>query len=930
MATDPEADSLAAAHRRDRACDRFEKAWLAGNRPSLAEAVAAAPEADRAGLFADLVRLEVHYRRRGGEDSRPADYAGRFPEYVGAVAAAFAATTPFEPPPPEPPRPPGRFAAGEVVAGRYRIVARVGAGGMGEVYRADDLELGGPVALKFLPPARTADPEWVARLKQEVAVARRVTHENVCRVHDLGDAAGQPFLVMEYVDGRSLADLRRLVRRFDPEQVTNYARQLCDGLAAVHDRGLLHRDLKPANVLIDADGRLLLADFGLAAAAADVGADEAGAGTVAYMAPEQLAAVGVSARSDLFALGLILFELATGERPFPGTTRADLARQYAAGPPRPSTLAPGLDPALDAVVVRCLAADPHRRPALAAEVKAALPPLSPRKTADRGGSGRLRPAVAVGLFVAALVGLLAHAWAADHTMAYRRLPPAKSRASLRDTAAGIAGNLDPTKRPPPVDEDSGFDWDLERVHDVARHAPAGWDRDQDGRSPLVYFWYRASPIHHVPAAQVNAADPPLTTPGMVSVLLDPKGRLIEYHAVPGREPSAHLAPATREHWEGKLLAEAGLDRARFAPALLSRRPPCDSDDAWGLAASDAGLRADFAVCDGRPVYFRVWEPTAGGGPPKDRVEGQNVAAQGKRNMVASLAVVVVILATLAAVPLAVRNWRLGRADLRGAALVCGGYAAVTLVGWVSTSPHTTSLQAERVAVMTALGVAVFWAVLLAVCYLAVEPAMRRRWPERLASWNRLLAGRPADPLVGRDVLLGVVVGTVAAVPPKLAAAALGTYYLISPLYSPLPPDVSPGFFLSVLSVALIRTATVFVLLLLFGVLLRRDWAAVAAIALLAVPATLEPQATLPRESPVTLAAIAAGAAVLTAAAVRFGWLAALASMFTSTVLHIAPLTLTPQGWYAGTTVATAVVLVGLAVYGFVVSLGGQRIIPDEF
>lgn len=515
-------------------------------------------------------------------------------------------------------------------------------------------------------------------------------------------------------------------------------------------------------------------------------------------------------------------------------------------------------------------------------------------------------------------------------MAYRRLPPAKSRASLRDTAAGVAVSLDPINRPPPVDEDFGFDWDLDRVHDVAKHAPAGWDRDPAGRSPLVYFWYRASPIHHVPASQVNAADPPLTTPGMVSVLLDPDGRLIEYHAVPLREPSAPPMVATREHWEGKLLAAAGLDRARFAPGPLSRRPPCVADDAWGLAATDGPLRADFAVCDGRPVYFRVWEPTAGGRPPKDRVEGPNVAAQGARNLAASLAVVLVLLATLAAVPLAMRNWRLGRADLRGAALVCGGYAVVTLVGWVSTNPHTTSLQAERVAVMTALGVAVFWALLLAVCYLAVEPAMRRRWPERLASWNRLLAGRPADPLVGRDVLLGVAVGTVAAVPVKLASAALGTYYLISPLYSPLSPDVSPGFFLSVLSVSLLRTATVFVLLLLFGVLLRRDWAAVAAIALLAVPATLEPQATLPRDSLVTWAAIAAGGAVLTAAAVRFGWLAALASMFTSTVLHLTPLTLTPQAWYAGTTAATAAVLVGLAGFGFVVSLGGQRFIPDEF
>src|SRR5262249_25957969 len=144
-----------------------------------------------------------------------------------------------------------RFAPGQVLAGRWRIVAQLGRGGMGEFYRADDLTLGQAVALKFLPRGVAADPDRLARLRREVRVARQVSHVNVCRVYDIGEVDGQLFLTMEYIDGEDLARLLRRIGRLPEDKGVDLARQLCLALAAAHDKGLLHRDLKPHNFMID-------------------------------------------------------------------------------------------------------------------------------------------------------------------------------------------------------------------------------------------------------------------------------------------------------------------------------------------------------------------------------------------------------------------------------------------------------------------------------------------------------------------------------------------------------------------------------------------------------------------------------------------------------------------------------------------------------
>ena len=164
------------------------------------------------------------------------------------------------------PTPSHGFAPGSVIAGRYRLIAMLGRGGMGEVYRADDLTLDHPVALKFLPAGVAADADRLAQFHAELRIARQVSHKNVCRLYDLGDANGRRFLTMEYVDGEDLASLLRRIGRIPQDKAIDIARQLCAGLAAAHECGVLHRDLKPANVMIDGDGNVRVADFGLAIA----------------------------------------------------------------------------------------------------------------------------------------------------------------------------------------------------------------------------------------------------------------------------------------------------------------------------------------------------------------------------------------------------------------------------------------------------------------------------------------------------------------------------------------------------------------------------------------------------------------------------------------------------------------------------------------
>jgi tetratricopeptide (TPR) repeat protein len=255
------------------------------------------------------------------------------------------------------------IAPGDIFARRYRMISRIGRGGMGDVWRAEDLVLQTPVALKLIDARSEQARE---RILNEVRLARQITHPAVCRVFDVGEGDnGLAFYSMELVHGEDLAALLRRVGRLPSPKVIDIARQLCAGLAAAHDQGVLHRDLKPANILIDDQGVVRISDFGIA-----IPRDSAGqhklTGTPGYMAPEQMTeGTKLSERTDVYALGLVLYELLVGKHPYPpGRTTP---------PPPPSTMLAAVDPQLERLIMQAISADPMDRPASALEMAAQLP-----------------------------------------------------------------------------------------------------------------------------------------------------------------------------------------------------------------------------------------------------------------------------------------------------------------------------------------------------------------------------------------------------------------------------------------------------------------------------------------------------------------------------------------------------------------------------
>ena len=264
------------------------------------------------------------------------------------------------------------YAPGARIANRYEIVRMLGRGGMGIVFRAEDLRLGHPVALKFLTASLAGDPRRLQAFHNEVRLARQISHPNVCDVYDIGDTDGHLFLSMEYLEGQDLATLLRQRGALPEVDAVDLARQVCAGLAAVHARGVLHRDLKPANIMVTADGVARLMDFGIAMSGDAGELDGVAEGTPAYMAPEQLVERQVSVRSDIYALGLVLYELFTGRRLFDATTLEELTTQQASvGTRLPPDLA-AVSPRLREVVMACLERDPAKRPASAEAVAGML------------------------------------------------------------------------------------------------------------------------------------------------------------------------------------------------------------------------------------------------------------------------------------------------------------------------------------------------------------------------------------------------------------------------------------------------------------------------------------------------------------------------------------------------------------------------------
>jgi protein kinase-like protein len=748
----------------------------------------------------------------------------------------------------------GRFPAGTLVGGRYRVMALIGRGGMGEVYRAHDLILNQVVALKFLPAGTSANHEALVRLRNEVRIARQVSHPNVCRVYDIGVADGLHYLSMEYIDGENLASLLRRIGHLPHDKALEVTRRLCAGLAAAHDRGVLHRDFKPANIMIDARGQVRITDFGLAVLGEAPG--DICSGTPLYMAPEQMAGKEVTQRSDLYALGLVLYELFTGRRPFEARTAHDLAQARATSPaPVLSGHVKDIDPAVERVILRCLEADPRHRPSSAFAVAAALPggdPVaaalaagetpSPEMVAASGEREGFRPAVAVVCFLVLLAGLAALPFLGDKVH-----PAGLETVPFSSEVLEVKGGEMLRRLGWPAREGfrvaSGFHLDDNIFENAKSRGLRGGFKAHD--PPLVWFHYRELPAW-VPSliffgegslisGRISYSEPPDNSPGQALLFLDVTGKLLLLRVHPEEESAPSPAAPAAFDWN-RLLHEAGFDSSLLKP-VAPRIPPlvaCDAQMAWEGAAWAGGtipLRIEAASWRGRPVHFLIRSPYYTGTTILER-----------RPLAITVAWSVQHASFLSLLFLACwtarRNLRSASGDRAGAWRLFMVAFMVMFSAQLAGQSHVGGFL-ETSLLMMALAWASLAAAITWVTYLAIEPAVRRSHPRMLITWSRLLAGRLRDPLVASHILGALALEVMILLVEGYAVSLSGGVSMIGSTSVDSSVSRMDGFLPLLSDIGWHLVAHLFVALssilvwVLLARILHRDWAVFTALLVLA-------------------------------------------------------------------------------------------------
>ncbi|MEO8573312.1 MAG: serine/threonine-protein kinase [Pyrinomonadaceae bacterium] len=834
------------------------------------------------------------------------------------------------------------FVSGTVLANRYRIVALLGRGGMGAVYKAEDLKLAQTVALKFLPDNFQTDPAALERFHSEVRHARQVSHPNVCRVFDIGEIDGRHFISMEFVDGDDLSSLLTRVGRLSSERAVEISRQLCVGLEAIHNAGILHRDFKPANIIIDSKGKARITDFGIAGVEAEIANDPLRAGTPAYMSPEQISGKNVSAKSDIYALGLVLYEIFTGKPAFQSDSIPDLIRkQRTETPTNPSVFVKGIDPLVESVIAACIEKDPKDRPESALHVAMALPGGNPMQMALDAGKtptpemiaaspkkGALTPLVAATLLATVVLGIVFVTATSKGAFLHRMVPLEKSPEVLSQRSRELVEKFGYRV----VDSYSAFVNESGYVDFLRENdpAPERWQKLSTAQPAVTQFWYRSSPEPLVPVGnrKVTFSDPENTVPGMARLRLDTKGRLIFFGGVPPRidEPGG---TQTEFDWVG-VFKEAGFDLPTFERVEPQLTPPQAFDDRRAFSGhypdeSDIAIRVEAAAYRGKLVSLEIVEPWT-------VTPGQT---SHQSNSLPSLILLSIYFGVLVVSAwLAAKNIRQGRSDVKGAFRVAIFIFAARMIIWAFATHHVGSFS-EGTLLVSGLQAALYWAGMAGFIYLAFEPYLRRSAPERIISWTRLLAGAWRDPLVGRDILIGGAAAMVISVVMILLTYVFPTwqgrpmYFLIvisgqgpgSAIFT--GPGGFPDMFLDKVTESLLGAFIFMFLLLFFSLLLRRKWLGTAAVCLLAGGLFL-PGFIAQGQPAIELAAYILFIPWTILLASRFGVLAFISYLVFADFVN-RPITSDLTAWYASEFILFALALLVLAVFGFYTSTAGQKL-----
>jgi len=932
----------------DECCDQFEQQWRAGEQPSIESYLAGWSDAEAKALFVKLLEIDNDYRERTGSGGASVTYSSGLRRIAATLDAAMEQTaSPAEARSPAPAPPAqkisnNRFLPGELLADRYRIVALLGRGGMGEVYRAEDIRLGQTVALKFLPEQQVTDARHLQYFYGEVRLSQRLAHPHICRVHDLLEIGPLRCLSMEYIEGENLQTLLRRIGPLPEPKGLELAHQICQGLAAAHNAGILHRDLKTANIMIDERGRARITDFGLARERDQTDPAEALVGSPAYMAPEQLAKNQTSIQSDLYSLGLILLEILTGQ-PMHRSKSLDAIAQMQTEETAKQIALETTTISVDVAtaIASCLSKDPQQRPRSAAALAGLLPGHSPLSVAIAAGETPSPDMVAAvdageglsmpqraGLIAGTCLILLLVVLLSSH--AFSRFGTERVPAVLVDQASQI---LEQFQIPRGSAQAWGYVADRRGLRWLAsRGLPPSAGDDV---TTAAYFWYRENPTYMAPLVPdwkgdafltVDELRPPPAAPGDVHLRLDGTGRLRYLSILPPAEMTTLTQPSTGANedvaWEA-LFELAGLTSDQVTslePIEADFTPPgfADQRRSWTLPgdadSAFAGMRIDAASWHARPSFFRIVYPWDGD-PAASRWNG---ITSGNQVLSAIMLIWVPVLIGLSGW-LAHKNIASRRADRQGANRLAAFCAAAVLLLWLFGSTHLPAAL-ELDLFVTALAGSTLMATVVWAAYVAFEPLVRRHWPRTLVSWSRLLQGQWTDSLVGRDLLIGIAAGAFAAMGKLLIVETpvvlqWGSYGLPN-IYNFAPLAglrVAIGEVIAALGLAILYSLF-FQLLFLMALhrSLRRTWLAVTVFVLfLSCMVAVQ-------YKPSSLAfAITAIEMTMTAALyLRVGLLAAVTMHFVRLLLKW-PLTSDTSQWYAetgGMALAVIGLLLGFAVY----------------